>query len=294
MEGVEPAYARCHSLLAALAGRPDEVERWAVAAAAPSATGDPWDKWDELELLRAQGIAALFAHEPDRAASVLRRVWEHARRESVTDPGAFPVAPDLVEALVWLGRITEAEVVSSHLYDLAKSQDHPWGLAAASRCSAVIRLASGYDENAAALLADAAASHGELGLGFDRARSLLWLGRETRRAGKRAAARRLLAAASSQFGRLGSDGWTGQARAELDLLGSRGTPPGSLTAAEQRVVEMAAGGLSNKHIARRLSVSVHTVEVHLTHAYAKLGIRSRTQLASRLASPASQSAASAD
>ena len=33
-------------------------------------------------------------------------------------------------------------------------------------------------------------------------------------------------------------------------------------------------------------VAVHTVEVHLAHAYAKLGVHSRAQLASRLASPA--------
>jgi DNA-binding CsgD family transcriptional regulator len=139
--------------------------------------------------------------------------------------------------------------------------------------------------------AGAAASYGELGLGFDRARSLLWLGRETRRARKRAAARRLLAAAGTEFGQLGSDGWTGQARAELDLLGSRGAPPGALTSAEQRVVELAAAGLSNKQIARRQSVAVHTVEVHLSHAYAKLGVRSRSQLARRLAPPAPPPAA---
>ena len=56
-----------------------------------------------------------------------------------------------------------------------------------------------------------------------------------------------------------------------------------LTAAEQRVVELAADGLANKEIALSLSMSVRTVEVHLKHAYAKLGVRSRTQLARRLA-----------
>jgi DNA-binding NarL/FixJ family response regulator len=48
------------------------------------------------------------------------------------------------------------------------------------------------------------------------------------------------------------------------------------------VVELAADGLANKEIAQTLFVSVRTVEVHLKHAYAKLGIRSRTQLARRL------------
>jgi DNA-binding CsgD family transcriptional regulator len=155
------------------------------------------------------------------------------------------------------------------------------------------RLARGYDERAAARLADAAASYGELGLRFDRARSLLWLGRAARRARKRTAARRALETARAEFDALGSAGWAGQARAELDLLGTRGAPAGGLTAAEQRVVELAASGLSNKQIARRLFVAVHTVEVHLAHAYAKLGVQSRAQLASRLASPAPPQAAAA-
>jgi DNA-binding CsgD family transcriptional regulator len=48
-------------------------------------------------------------------------------------------------------------------------------------------------------------------------------------------------------------------------------------------VELAASGRANKEIARTLFVTVHTVEAHLKHAYAKLGIHSRAQLAHRLA-----------
>jgi DNA-binding NarL/FixJ family response regulator len=51
------------------------------------------------------------------------------------------------------------------------------------------------------------------------------------------------------------------------------------------VAELAADGLANKEIATALFVSVRTVEEHLKHAYAKLGIRSRTQLARRLSQP---------
>ena len=59
-----------------------------------------------------------------------------------------------------------------------------------------------------------------------------------------------------------------------------------MTPAERRVVELAAGACSNKEIALALFVSVRTVEAHLTHAYAKLGVRSRAQLARRLSEPA--------
>ena len=54
-------------------------------------------------------------------------------------------------------------------------------------------------------------------------------------------------------------------------------------AAERRVAELAAQGLANKEIAQALVVTVSTVEFHLSKTYAKLGIRSRAQLASRLA-----------
>jgi DNA-binding NarL/FixJ family response regulator len=49
------------------------------------------------------------------------------------------------------------------------------------------------------------------------------------------------------------------------------------------VAELASEGLSNKEIASTLYVTVNTVEVHLSRAYAKLGVRSRARLAGRLA-----------
>ena len=48
------------------------------------------------------------------------------------------------------------------------------------------------------------------------------------------------------------------------------------------MAELAAEGLANKEIAQKLFVTVRTVELHLSHVYAKLGIRSRTQLARSL------------
>jgi len=62
----------------------------------------------------------------------------------------------------------------------------------------------------------------------------------------------------------------------------RPSPSGELTPTERQVAELAAEGRSNKEIARVLHVTVSTVEAHLSRAYAKLGVRSRSQLASRL------------
>ena len=52
------------------------------------------------------------------------------------------------------------------------------------------------------------------------------------------------------------------------------------------MAELVASGLSNKEVAAQLYVSIYTVEAHLSRVYAKLGIRSRGQLARRLRAPA--------
>jgi DNA-binding CsgD family transcriptional regulator len=56
----------------------------------------------------------------------------------------------------------------------------------------------------------------------------------------------------------------------------------ALTASERRVARMAAEGMTNKEIAQSLFVAVRTVEAHLHHAYQKLDISSRAQLAEAL------------
>jgi DNA-binding CsgD family transcriptional regulator len=229
-------------------------------------------------------MAALLAHNPKRAAERLREVWEHTMREGVDEPGVFPVAPELVEALVELGELDEASAVTVRVHELAKRQQHPWGTVTASRCRAVVQLASGQDrERATAAMVQAGADYERLGLPFDRARTLLSLGRAQRRVKQWGAARRSLEMATAAFEQLASDGWAEQARSELERVGARRpSPSGQLTAAERRVVELAAVGRSNKDISQTLYVTVHTVEAHLSHAYAKLGVRSRGQLAGRL------------
>lgn len=50
-----------------------------------------------------------------------------------------------------------------------------------------------------------------------------------------------------------------------------------LTNREQEVLNYAAGGLKNREIADQLNVSVRTIEAHLGHIFAKLGVNTRTQ-----------------
>jgi DNA-binding NarL/FixJ family response regulator len=54
-------------------------------------------------------------------------------------------------------------------------------------------------------------------------------------------------------------------------------PAHPLTDRELEVLRAAAQGLTNYDIAQQLSVSVRTVEAHLTHVYNKLGVSSRTE-----------------
>ena len=277
-----PMYERCRALLCAGRGEAGLARDWAARAIARAK--ECGDGWDRLEALRARGMVALLDQDPAAAATDLRSVYEHTEREGVREPGAFPVAPELVEALVDLGALDEAAAVTATLHRRADEQEHPWGRATARRCRALLSLtANPYAGADAAAQGQAAEELAAMGFAFDEARCLLSLGRSQRRAKQWGAARRSLEAAAARFDRLGSGGWARRARDELARVGGR-TPdvPGALTATERRTVELAAAGMSNKEIARTLSIAVHTAEVHLSRAYAKLGVRSRTQLAARL------------
>ncbi len=59
-------------------------------------------------------------------------------------------------------------------------------------------------------------------------------------------------------------------------------PLAGLTRAEHRVVRLVAEGLTDQAVASRLSVSPHTVDTHLRHAFAKLGVSNRVELTRRV------------
>jgi DNA-binding CsgD family transcriptional regulator len=57
----------------------------------------------------------------------------------------------------------------------------------------------------------------------------------------------------------------------------------ALSQAELRVADAVAGGLTNREVAATLLISVKTVDFHLQQIYRKIGVRSRTELAVRMA-----------
>jgi DNA-binding CsgD family transcriptional regulator len=119
------------------------------------------------------------------------------------------------------------------------------------------------------------------------ARARLVEGQALARFGERSAAIRTLTDALA--GLAGRDGDV--ATRELRRLGHRVRRPAAarddalldgLTAREEEIAQLVASGLSNPEIAERLVLSVKTIETHLRNVYAKLGVSSRVELATRV------------
>jgi DNA-binding CsgD family transcriptional regulator len=128
-----------------------------------------------------------------------------------------------------------------------------------------------------------------------RARLQLSFGEWLRRQRRSLESRGPLRAARDAFEALGVGPWAERARQELRASGEssrRRTPDklDELTAQELQIVQMAAGGLSNREIGQRLYLSHRTVESHLYRVFPKLGVSSRAQLAgvlsNRIGAPA--------
>ncbi len=121
------------------------------------------------------------------------------------------------------------------------------------------------------------------------AKALAALGGAMRRHRRPADAREPLRRALELAAACGAEALVADVRSELAAAGvkPRTTALGgveSLTASERRVTALAAGGQTNRDIAQELYVTPKTVEVHLSNAYRKLGIRSRRELAGALGS----------
>ena len=123
---------------------------------------------------------------------------------------------------------------------------------------------------------------------LERAKSIAELGAALRRAGQRAAARPLLAEALDLAAGCGARPLASRAHAELAAAGGRPRRErrhglDALTPSELRVARLAADGQTNRQIAHGLYVTLKTVETHLAHVYAKLGISHRGELPAALA-----------
>jgi DNA-binding CsgD family transcriptional regulator len=134
------------------------------------------------------------------------------------------------------------------------------------------------------VLAAAAARHFErLNQPIEQAHALLVQGGAERRRRRYAAARMAIGAALAIFWQADAKPWTEQTERALARTDAGPAPDLGLTSTEARIAGLVRDGASNREIATRLYLSVKTVEATLTRVYRKLGVRSRTQLSSRLA-----------
>ena len=242
----------------------------------PSASGAPGTA--QVWRRSAEGFLALSLGRARSAVEVLEPLAERIVDEiGLVHATAIPWHADLVEAYVLLGRNDAARAVAARLADEAARSGTDAARALAARCAGLVAADGGESELEAAL-----ALHGTDAWPFERARTLLVLGERLHRARRRSRARRVLGEAEEVFAALGAEPW--RARAAV-LLGAasparRGrASDDSLTAQERRVAAVVATGRTVREAALELRVSPKTLDSHLRQVYAKLGIRSRAELA---------------
>ncbi|MFJ9220060.1 ATP-binding protein [Streptomyces sp. NPDC102383] len=215
---------------------------------------------------------------------------ELAHRDSLDEPGVYPWRQLLVEGLVRTDRRHEADAVLTPYERLAAARDRWPDMTAAARCRGLVEAARG-DTDAADRAFQAGLRYSEhYPTCWERALLHLAYGAFLRRASKRAAAVVELEVAWASFTRLGAVPYLEQCRVELAACGRTSARPREgahavLTPQELTVGSLAAQGLSNRQIARELVLSIKTIEYHLGHVYAKLGIASRVGLVVALATP---------
>ncbi len=256
------------------------------AAEASQRIGDAGSR--DYELMRvpaALGRASLAEARADygavvRALTPLTQPWA---RDWVNLPGYWPWADVYANALVLVGRQDDADAFLARHEEAAAAVSH-------DSASARIAYARGRWHGQRGDL-DAARACFErslmllepLPLRYDRARVSFAFGQTLRRAGRRAEADAVITQARDAYLALGAATYVARCDRELAAGGVNAVRAGrefdDLTPQEEAVAGLVAQGRSNKDVASELYLSVKTVQYHLTRIYAKLGIRSRAELA---------------
>ncbi len=195
----------------------------------------------------------------------------------------YPFWGDLFEALVAVGELERAHALLADIDTRKLRVQRPGMAPMLARCRGLVLAASGEVDDGIESLEEALRLQSAQSVPFERARTLLVLGVLQRRERRRRAARETLQRALAIFEELGAELWAARARDELGRIGGRAPSTGALTPTEHRLADLVVSGKSNKEVAAELVISVHTVESTLTSVYRKLDVRSRTELAHKLA-----------
>jgi len=221
--------------------------------------------------------------EAAQGLSDLLDVGQRLEALGVRNPSYAPWRSHAALALLQQGELDQARHLVSEEVELARHWGAPRPLGAALRAAGLVE---GGADGLALLRESADVLAGSQAV-LERAKSLTELGAARRRANQRAEARGFLREGLELAERCRAAPVAERAHAELLATGARPrrlvrTGVDSLTPSERRVAQMAASGQTNREIAQALFVTPKTIEMHLSHAYGKLGIQARSQLSRTL------------
>lgn len=234
------------------------------------------------------GSALIAAGNPERGTAVLLQTFGGPGLTRLLPADRPAAAATLVEAQLARGDLAAAEEIQIRADAAASAQTGRTAtIAGTARSNLLLAYARPHDALAAATSAREASTEAPLA----RARASVAEGRALAATGQRRAAIDTLAAAESALDQVGARRLRDEAARELRRLGHRvlraaRTPgPGasaSLTAREHQIAKLVAAGHTNREIATQLVLSPRTIDAHLRRIYAKLGLRSRVELAREL------------
>jgi len=261
------------------ARRGRETEARAAAAEALELCRGTGLRLHEIWATAALGELELALGDAARAVVLFEHHQQLIDYLVITDPDLSPAA-ELVEGYLTIGRHGDAQRVASRFSAAARAKGQPWSQARALRAQGMLAGEDGF----AAAFECAISLHEQTPDAFEAARTRLAFGQRLRRSRNRVLAREQLRIAVDAFDRLGARPWAGRARAELTATGEThrrrdGASMDDLTPQELQVTLLLTSGRTTRETAAALFLSPKTVEYHLRHIYARLGIHSREELA---------------
>jgi DNA-binding CsgD family transcriptional regulator len=235
-------------------------------------------------LLAARGRLRIAAGRPAEGADDLLKYGRRIESWSLMNPRSLRYRSEAAAGLAAAGQEPEARRLLHEDLERARSWGTPRAIGTA--LAALAQLERG--DRGLELARDAVAVLERSPARLELARALIDLGSRLRRSGRRTDCREPLRRGLELAHACAATPLEEEALAQLAAAGVRPqrwrlSGVEALTPSERRVAELAAAGSSNREIAQTLFVTQKTVEVHLTHAYRKLDIRSRAQLGRALA-----------
>ena len=223
----------------------------------------------------------------DDPAEVLRAAAPLTWAPGSDDPAVALWRPARAWALIRTGQLAEAAAALAGYEAGATDAGDRQALVYGARLRASLALAQGDAQRAECILETGRALADGAPDPIARALFDVEYGRCLARAHRRPAALARLRRAHEDLTELGARPFADAVAAELAALGLRSSPDADgglagLTTQERQVARLVAAGMSNREVAAELYLSPKTIEYHLAHIFAKLGIRTRYQLATRV------------